>query len=184
MVRQHLWIGALVAVGLTCGCEKKERSVDISPARPAEPSVDTRNAERARQDETARAAQAEREREMERNRPSETTSAREKADEAAAHGTATPHRAVMLIAESRCSREARCNNIGAKHKYASVAECTTKLSDEKTDDLNLKDCPRGIDKKELDECLTAIKKEDCNNPLDSLSRLAACRSSDLCLSMK
>jgi hypothetical protein len=65
-----------------------------------------------------------------------------------------------------------------------MAECTTKLSDEKSDDLNFKDCPRGIDKKELNECLASIKKEDCNNPLDSLSRLTACRSSDLCLSSK
>jgi hypothetical protein len=178
MSRHHLWTFAVVAMGLTCGCEKKERSVDISPARPAEPTTEVRNSERAQQEETTRAAEAE------RNRAINMDTKREKVDESAAHGSVTPHTAVLLVTESRCSREARCKNIGAKHKYATMAECTTKLAEEKSDDLNFKDCPRGIDKKELDECVTAIKKEDCNNPLDSLNRLTACRSSDLCLSSK
>jgi len=182
MLRQNLLIGALVAVGLTCGCEKKERSVDISPARPSEPVTESPTP--VHRDETARADQAARNAEVrEEKREDNVDTHADKVDEtAAAHGTVKPRAAVMLITASRCSREAVCNNIGAKHKYATMAECKTKLSDEKSDDLNFKDCPRGIDKKELDECLTAIKKEDCNNPLDSLSRLAACRSSDLCLS--
>ena len=49
------------------------------------------------------------------------------------------------------------------------------------DDLNAKDCPYGVDQKELNECLEAIRKEECNNPLDTISRLAACRTSDMCL---
>ena len=44
-----------------------------------------------------------------------------------------------------------------------------------------RECPRGVDSKELDECLESIKTESCNNPIDTISRLAACRTSDLCL---
>jgi hypothetical protein len=99
-------------------------------------------------------------------------------------GEVAPAAAVQAIAQSRCSRELRCNNIGADHKYKTVAECTTKISADREQNLNVWDCPRGIDKKELDECLEAVMKEDCGNPLEALSRLAACRSSDLCLSTK
>jgi hypothetical protein len=90
--------------------------------------------------------------------------------------------AVKSIVGARCSREARCNNIGADRKYSSAAECNSKLSEDRKDDLNMDDCPRGVSQKELSECLAEIKNEDCNNPLDSLGRLAACRSSDLCMS--
>ena len=152
MLRQHLWIGAL-AVGLVCGCERKERSVDISPSRPAEPTPNEPMRDKRIEPDIQR-------------------------------GELAPAAAVQAIAEARCSREARCNNIGADHKYQTVAECKSKISADRSENLNVWDCPRGIDKKELDECMEAIGKEDCNNPLDSLSRVAACRSSDLCLSTK
>ncbi|HEY6557648.1 MAG TPA: DUF6184 family natural product biosynthesis lipoprotein [Polyangiaceae bacterium] len=90
--------------------------------------------------------------------------------------------AVKAIVGARCNREARCNNIGAERKYSNAAECNSKLSEDRKDDLNTDDCSRGVSQKELSECLAEIKNEDCNNPLDSLGRLAACRSSDLCMS--
>jgi hypothetical protein len=48
------------------------------------------------------------------------------------------------------------------------------------DDLNAKDCPGGIDQKELKECLEETSNSDCKNPFDEAGRLAACRTSDLC----
>ncbi|WP_438031284.1 DUF6184 family natural product biosynthesis lipoprotein [Sorangium sp. So ce233] len=42
------------------------------------------------------------------------------------------------------------------------------------------ECPGGIDSNELNECLQEIGNDDCNNPLDTLGRIVACRSSDLC----
>lgn len=89
--------------------------------------------------------------------------------------------AVGRIVASRCAREAACNNVGVDKKYQNTAGCTAKIRTDMKDDLNAKDCPYGVDQKELNECLEAIRKEECNNPLDTISRLGACRTSDMCL---
>ena len=47
--------------------------------------------------------------------------------------------------------------------------------------LNVNDCPAGIAKKELDLCVASIQAEACNNVIDDIQRLAACRTSELCL---
>lgn len=89
--------------------------------------------------------------------------------------------AIDRIVAARCAREATCNNVGPDKHYASRDACSQKLKADMRDDLSAKDCPRGIDQKELGECLESIQKEDCNNPIDAISRIAACRTSDLCL---
>jgi hypothetical protein len=89
--------------------------------------------------------------------------------------------AIAMIADTRCAREQRCENIGADKKFASMAVCKTELRDAKRDDLKLSECPGGIDQKELSECMTEIRNEDCSNPLEALERVMACRSSDLCI---
>ena len=96
-------------------------------------------------------------------------------------GPTEPNSAVGKIASARCEREVRCNNVGTKEKYSSRADCVTRMQDDKRDDLNDKECPAGIDKKQLATCLTAIRDEACGNPLDTISRLVACRSSNVCL---
>lgn len=89
--------------------------------------------------------------------------------------------AVSKIVAARCAREASCNNVGVDKRYANSDACVQKVKVDMKDDLNAKECPRGIDAKELDECLAAIQKEECGSPLDTISRVAACRTSDLCL---
>jgi hypothetical protein len=101
-------------------------------------------------------------------------------DTRAAEKAASIAGAVNSIYEARCAREMRCDNIGADRKYASVDACRSKVQSEWSKDLNLSDCPGGIDQKELSECLQEIRNDDCNNPLDHIGRVAACRSSDLC----
>jgi hypothetical protein len=89
--------------------------------------------------------------------------------------------AIARIVAARCAREAACNNVGADKRFTSGDVCSQKLKNDMRDDLSAKDCPRGIDQKELNECLDEIKNENCNNPIDMIGRLAACRTSDLCL---
>jgi hypothetical protein len=96
-------------------------------------------------------------------------------------GSVSNDSAVGRIVAARCEREARCKNVGADKKYASPDVCAQKIRSDMREDLNAKDCPYGVDQKELDECLTDIRKEDCNNPLDAISRIAACRTGDMCL---
>lgn len=89
--------------------------------------------------------------------------------------------AIDRVVAARCERESSCRNIGPDKQHATPQACTDKLRADMKDDLNTRDCPAGIDQKELNECLEAIRKEDCNNPIDTIGRLAACRTSDLCL---
>jgi hypothetical protein len=89
--------------------------------------------------------------------------------------------AIARIVAARCARELTCNNIGSDKKFASQDICAQKIRVDMKDDLNATDCPGGVDQKELDECLAQIKSEDCNNPIDKIERLGACRTSDMCL---
>lgn len=89
--------------------------------------------------------------------------------------------AVARVADARCAREARCDNVGADKKYTSTEACGQKLRADMKDDLNAKDCPGGVSQKDLDACLSAIKAETCGNVLDSIERVAACRTSALCV---
>ncbi len=88
------------------------------------------------------------------------------------------------IAQARCAREMKCGNIAADKKFTTNEACLSETKRDFADDLNAEECPAGIDQKELDECLQEIKNEDCGNPFDTLGRLAACRTSDLCRNVK
>jgi len=48
-------------------------------------------------------------------------------------------------------------------------------------DLNAYECPRGIDQSQLDQCMTAIRNEECSRPLDTISRMEKCRTGALCM---
>jgi hypothetical protein len=88
--------------------------------------------------------------------------------------------AAESIADARCAREQKCNNIGADRKYSSMSDCLTRVRNDWKDDLNARECPAGADQKELNECLAEIRNEDCNDPLDSLGRIAACTAAQIC----
>jgi len=88
--------------------------------------------------------------------------------------------AIAAMGNARCEREARCNNIGKGQTFASQAECSKEATTSAREAVNEEQCPKGIYKKELDECLSAIRSDECNNPLDHIVRLAACRPVELC----
>ena len=91
---------------------------------------------------------------------------------------------VRLITEARCHREEKCGNIGPNEKYASISICQQKIGADWQQELNSYDCPGGVVVKELNECLAEIKNEDCSSPFDTLGRIVACRSSDICKAAK
>ena len=88
--------------------------------------------------------------------------------------------ATESIAESRCAREERCDNIGENKKFSSNDDCLARVRADWKDDLNARECPGGVNQPELRECLTEIKNEDCSSPFDTLSRVAACTSGQIC----
>jgi hypothetical protein len=89
--------------------------------------------------------------------------------------------AVSSIATARCDRELKCKNIGTNQKYLTTDECITKLQNDKRTAINAQECPGGVSDPDLASCLKSIREEDCGNPLDSISRLTACRAGALCL---
>jgi hypothetical protein len=88
---------------------------------------------------------------------------------------------VDRLSSARCDRETTCNNIGAGHKYASREVCMDQIRGDLGNDLNTYNCPRGIDEGAVDQCMGAIRAEDCGHPLDTLSRVEKCRTGAMCL---
>jgi hypothetical protein len=89
--------------------------------------------------------------------------------------------AVDEISDARCDREQRCNNVGAGQTYADRSTCESKMHGATANDLNTKDCPNGVDRTRLSDCLKQIQSEECGNPIASVSRWSACRTSNLCI---
>lgn len=107
--------------------------------------------------------------------------AAERADSADASARQWPYGAIVgAIAKARCDREARCNNVGNGKEFASESACVETVRTQWHEELNAFACKGGIVEDELTECLEAIRNEHCGSRLDSLRRLVACRSGDIC----
>ncbi len=87
---------------------------------------------------------------------------------------------IQLISEARCDRELRCSGVGPDKTYETRDQCVADLKNDGYEDLDAEACPKGLDERELDQCLSEIHAERCGAPLDTLERLVACRSASLC----
>jgi len=106
-------------------------------------------------------------------------------DHAPLAGSLTPaartRTAAEQIAQSRCEREQQCGNIGKDQTYSSSQDCLARIQGDWKDDLNARECPGGINQKELDECLAQVRGEACSNPFDTLARVTECTSGQICI---
>lgn len=84
------------------------------------------------------------------------------------------------ISVARCDREVRCGGVGPGESYETRDQCIADLNNAGYDDLDADACPKGLDRNELDKCLSEIHAERCGAPLDTLERLVACRAATLC----
>ena len=89
--------------------------------------------------------------------------------------------AIERIATARCSRETACNNVGADKRFTNCDLCSSELRSSIGKDLAPSECPRGIDEAALDNCMDAIRSESCNNPVETIQRVATCRTSEICM---
>jgi hypothetical protein len=96
-------------------------------------------------------------------------------------GAVSNELAIGRIVAARCARETACNNVGADKHFVDQTACARSLHSKLADELEPSECPRGIDAMAIDRCMESIRTESCNNPIDTISRLAACRTSDLCI---
>jgi hypothetical protein len=95
--------------------------------------------------------------------------------------TVDNERGIFALAAERCDREARCGNVGPNEDYTSRNDCMARIESDARDDLDARECPGGIEQRELDECVQQVRSEDCGHVLDKLERLAECADSQLCL---
>lgn len=117
---------------------------------------------------------------------SKTTSTRDSAhaQESVAPGMTPASRgrsAAEQIASARCEREQACGNIGDDETYTSRSDCFARIQSDWKDDLSARACPGGINQRELDECLGEVRQEACENPFDTLSRIAECTQGQICI---
>jgi uncharacterized protein DUF6184 len=89
--------------------------------------------------------------------------------------------AIESLAEARCARESRCDNIGADKRYSSMEDCVARIREDWRADLDARACPSGINRPQLDECLNEVRAEECSSPFDTLERVAACTASQICI---
>lgn len=89
--------------------------------------------------------------------------------------------AVDRIGAARCAREVSCSNVGPDKHFANGEQCLREVRSEMYAELNGSVCPNGIDNKELDACLDAIRSESCTNPIDMIGRTTRCRTGTLCM---
>ncbi|MDB4937474.1 MAG: hypothetical protein JWP87_4446 [Labilithrix sp.] len=97
------------------------------------------------------------------------------------YGALSNELAVERIVAARCARETACNNVGSDKHFVNHDVCARELRSKIGDDLKPSECPRGIDPEAVDKCMEAIRTESCNNPVDTVQRLATCRTSEMCL---
>jgi hypothetical protein len=89
--------------------------------------------------------------------------------------------AVHRLTDARCERARACNQLGPKEKYADEASCRRENAHDLEADLRPSECRYGIREEKLSNCLQEIRNERCGNPLDSISRLATCRTGKMCI---
>ena len=87
---------------------------------------------------------------------------------------------IDALALARCDREQRCENIGEGRRFANRDACLNDIRSKGDDTLTTSSCPGGVDTERLQACLDQVRTERCDNPLDTLGRLYACRTSSLC----
>ena len=89
--------------------------------------------------------------------------------------------AAEQIAQARCEREQQCGNVGGDKTYSSTQDCLARIQSDWKDDLNSRECPGGINQKELNECMAQVRAEACANPFDTLARVTECTSGQICV---
>jgi hypothetical protein len=87
---------------------------------------------------------------------------------------------VERLAQARCDRENRCGGVGPGGRWTTRDTCLASTRMQSREDLEAAGCPTGVASEQLDACLADIGNDSCDQALDVLSRIAACRSADLC----
>jgi hypothetical protein len=85
------------------------------------------------------------------------------------------------IAAARCAREVMCSSLGGiDQPFVSHDSCVRDYAGRLRADVAEMRCPPLVERQGVEVCLREIGNESCNNPVDAIERLQACRTSTLC----
>ncbi|HEY8038892.1 MAG TPA: DUF6184 family natural product biosynthesis lipoprotein, partial [Polyangiaceae bacterium] len=87
---------------------------------------------------------------------------------------------VDQLAAAECDREESCSKVGTGRAYSTVQVCLDQMHATLASVLDSYNCPRGIDRRQVEHCMGAIENEGCDRPLDALQRIDRCRIDLLC----
>jgi hypothetical protein len=85
------------------------------------------------------------------------------------------------IVKATCDREQSCNTIGPGATFGSRQECENDARGKYAKDLNVANCPGGIDQGGYEDCLTSLDSGQCSGPGDSITRGATCSTKSICV---
>jgi hypothetical protein len=85
------------------------------------------------------------------------------------------------IAKASCDREQSCSTIGPGATFGSLQECLNTFHVKYAKELSVGNCPGGIDKGGLEDCLSSLDAGQCSGTADSISRSATCSTKSICI---
>jgi len=88
---------------------------------------------------------------------------------------------IERLASARCSRASDCKNVGIDSPFFSYDTCLRELPMSLRRDLGASACPLGVDPRKVETCLTEINNESCDNAVETLERVVACRRAEFCV---
>jgi hypothetical protein len=88
---------------------------------------------------------------------------------------------VGRLAQALCDRESACERIGEGRPWPTSATCMDGLRPTVRADVDSAGCPDGFDSASLSSCLTALRRAECTERVESLASLRACEPRALCL---
>jgi hypothetical protein len=79
------------------------------------------------------------------------------------------------IAEAGCDREARCNRIG-EGRYGSADSCKADMRSRAKQRIAAAPCSNGVDRAKLDDCISALGSERCDETAFGFDASLACQT--------
>lgn len=87
---------------------------------------------------------------------------------------------VSQLSVARCDRELACNNVGSGQRFPTHEACVDEVRLSVADNLVKPTCAKGFDPERIEGCTAAIRSDACDRALDTLGRIAVCRTDWLC----
>lgn len=88
---------------------------------------------------------------------------------------------VERISDAACDREQSCGTIGPGAYFTSREECLGVMRTKLSPKLTHQNCPMGIAKGALDDCIAGYQASECAQPGFAITRNVHCSVSDLCM---